>query len=117
MVMSLNIRRAGALLLSGLFFYDIFWVFGTPVMVSVAKSLDAPIKLLFPRPDAAAGQISGHHRLGSKLGLGLGLSFRFKVSFICLCCAYYEHLTVCYQCNVVRLNPCRERSILPKCTA
>ena len=47
--------RAGALLLSGLFFYDIFWVFGTPVMVSVAKSLDAPIKLLFPRPDAAAG--------------------------------------------------------------
>ena len=25
-------------------------------MVSVAKSLDAPIKLLFPRPDAAAGE-------------------------------------------------------------
>ena len=48
--------RAGALLLTGLFFYDIFWVFGTPVMVSVAKSLDAPIKLLFPRPDAAAGK-------------------------------------------------------------
>ncbi len=47
---------AGALLLTGLFFYDIFWVFGTPVMVSVAKSLDAPIKLLFPRPDAAAGE-------------------------------------------------------------
>lgn len=40
---------SGALLLSGLFFYDIFWVFGTPVMVTVAKSLDAPIKLVFPR--------------------------------------------------------------------
>ncbi|VDP93940.1 unnamed protein product [Echinostoma caproni] len=34
----------GCLLLGGLFFYDIFWVFGTPVMVSVAKSLEAPIK-------------------------------------------------------------------------
>ena len=36
------------ILLSGLFFYDIFWVFGTDVMVTVAKSFDAPIKLLFP---------------------------------------------------------------------
>jgi minor histocompatibility antigen H13 len=35
-------------LLWGLFFYDIFWVYGTDVMVTVAKSLDAPIKLLFP---------------------------------------------------------------------
>jgi minor histocompatibility antigen H13 len=31
------------------FFYDIFWVFGTDVMVTVAKSFDAPIKLLFPK--------------------------------------------------------------------
>ena len=37
------------LLPPGLFFYDIFWVFFTPVMVTVAKSFDAPIKLLFPR--------------------------------------------------------------------
>lgn len=34
---------------AGLFLYDIFWVFYTPVMVSVAKNFDAPIKLLFPR--------------------------------------------------------------------
>lgn len=39
----------GAILLCGLFFYDIFWVFGTDVMVTVAKSFDGPIKLLFPR--------------------------------------------------------------------
>ncbi|CAF2079931.1 unnamed protein product [Rotaria magnacalcarata] len=38
----------GVVLLSGLFVYDIFWVFGTNVMVTVAKSFDAPIKLLFP---------------------------------------------------------------------
>jgi len=35
--------------LGGLFVYDIFWVFGTDVMVTVAKSFDAPIKLLFPK--------------------------------------------------------------------
>lgn len=39
----------GAVLLVGLFFYDVFWVFGTDVMVTVAKKFDAPIKLLFPR--------------------------------------------------------------------
>ena len=38
------------LLQSLLFFYDIFWVFGTDVMVTVAKNLNAPIKLIFPRP-------------------------------------------------------------------
>ena len=40
---------AGVILLAGLFVYDIFWVFCTPVMVAVAKSFDAPIKLLFKR--------------------------------------------------------------------
>jgi len=40
--------KIGFILLWGLFFYDIFWVYGTDVMVTVAKSLDAPIKLLFP---------------------------------------------------------------------
>lgn len=40
----------GSLLLSSLFFYDIYFVFYTPMMVTVAKKLDAPIKLLFPRP-------------------------------------------------------------------
>ena len=32
-----------------LFFYDIFFVFGTDVMLTVAKNIDAPIKLQFPR--------------------------------------------------------------------
>lgn len=38
----------GNLLLWLLFFYDIFWVYGTDVMVTVAKNLDIPIKILFP---------------------------------------------------------------------
>jgi minor histocompatibility antigen H13 len=41
--------KIGCILLGGLFLYDIFWVFGTDVMVTVAKSFDAPIKLLFPK--------------------------------------------------------------------
>eukprot|EP00536_Pseudo-nitzschia_multiseries_P009156 jgi/Psemu1/257895/estExt_Genewise1Plus.C_2500037 len=47
--LSLGTYKIGAILLVGLFFYDIFWVFGTDVMVTVAKNLDGPIKLLFPR--------------------------------------------------------------------
>ena len=60
---------------AGLFFYDIFWVFGTPVMVSVAKNLDAPIKLLFPRWGEAAGACTGRGRGG----VGWGWDF-------CCCC-------------------------------
>ncbi|KAL7198133.1 hypothetical protein ACSBR2_020621 [Camellia fascicularis] len=47
-MLSLGSFKTGAILLAGLFVYDIFCVFFTPVMVSVAKSFDAPIKLLFP---------------------------------------------------------------------
>lgn len=41
--------QTGMLLLVLLFFYDIFFVFGTDVMLTVAKNVDAPIKLLFPQ--------------------------------------------------------------------
>ncbi|XP_057500937.1 signal peptide peptidase-like isoform X2 [Actinidia eriantha] len=61
-MLSLGSFKTGAILLAGLFVYDIFWVFFTPVMVSVAKSFDAPIKLLFPTADSA--------RPFSMLGLG-----------------------------------------------
>ncbi|XP_066379576.1 signal peptide peptidase 1-like [Miscanthus floridulus] len=79
-MLSLGSFKTGAILLGGLFVYDIFWVFFTPVMVSVAKSFDAPIKLLFPTADAA--------RPFSMLGLGdivipgifVALALRFDVS-------------------------------------
>jgi len=47
--------QSGAILLLGLFVYDIFWVFGSSrvfganVMVTVARKFQGPIKLLFPR--------------------------------------------------------------------
>jgi minor histocompatibility antigen H13 len=84
--LSLGTYKIGAILLIGLFFYDIFWVFGTDVMVTVAKNLDGPIKLLFPRsliPNEESGKIEL-----SLLGLGdivipgffLGLLLRFDAS-------------------------------------
>lgn len=53
-----------SVLLIGLFFYDIFWVFGTTVMVSVAKNIDGPIKVELPR------NFFGESRQLSMLGLG-----------------------------------------------
>lgn len=52
----------GSLVLIGLFFYDIVMVFYTPMMVTVATTLDVPIKLVFPA-------LSGSKRDGM-LGLG-----------------------------------------------
>ncbi|KAI9572203.1 signal peptide peptidase-domain-containing protein [Boletus coccyginus] len=48
-ILKLDSFRTGCILLSGLFVYDIYWVFGTEVMVKVATSLDVPIKLLWPK--------------------------------------------------------------------
>lgn len=48
-IFKLDTFRTGCILLAGLFFYDIWWVFGTKVMVSVAKGLDVPIKLAWPK--------------------------------------------------------------------
>merc|ERR1719282_585715 len=63
--------KTGAIMLVGLFFYDIFWVFGSKpvfgsnVMVSVAKGVEAPIKLMFPRSAGGCGTLQH-----SMLGLG-----------------------------------------------
>ncbi len=47
-LVSLNNFLIGNCFLSGLFFYDIFWVFCTPVMVAVATQLEAPAKIILP---------------------------------------------------------------------
>ena len=49
--MSLGSFKIGYGLLAALLVYDVFFVFGTDVMLTVAKNIDAPIKLLFPRGD------------------------------------------------------------------
>jgi minor histocompatibility antigen H13 len=75
----------GSLILGSLFFYDIYFVFFTPLMVTVATKLDVPIKLLFPRPPSP-GQESDVQSL-AMLGLGdivipgmmIGLALRFDL--------------------------------------
>ncbi|KAH9911597.1 signal peptide peptidase-domain-containing protein [Fomitopsis serialis] len=48
-LMKIDSFQTGCVLLSGLFLYDIWWVFGTDVMVAVATTLDVPIKILWPK--------------------------------------------------------------------
>lgn len=66
-LLHLNNIVTGIILLCGLFVYDIFWVFGTNVMVTVAKSFDAPIKLLFPQDIITNGLNASNFAI---LGLG-----------------------------------------------
>jgi hypothetical protein len=58
----------GCLLLSGLFVYDIFWVFATDVMTTVATGINAPILLMFPQDMLRVGAINAVKH--SMLGLG-----------------------------------------------
>lgn len=61
--------KTGAIMLVGLFFYDVFWVFGSKsvfgsnVMVTVATGVEAPIKLQFPRGTSGCGHLQ-HGMLG-----------------------------------------------------
>ncbi|CAG2119290.1 unnamed protein product, partial [Medioppia subpectinata] len=84
-LLHLNNIVTGCILLGGLFVYDVFWVFGTDVMVTVAKSFEAPIKLVFPQDFLESG-VNGTHF--AMLGLGdivipgifIALLLRFDVS-------------------------------------
>lgn len=71
--------KNGFMLLSLLFFYDIFFVFGTDVMLTVAKGIDAPIKLQFPK------DYSGEKPHYSILGLG---DIVIPGVFVSLCLRY-----------------------------
>ena len=58
----------GTLVLVSLFFYDIYFVFFTPMMITVATKLDIPVKFLFPRP--ARGLEDPAKQYLAMLGLG-----------------------------------------------
>lgn len=48
-----------------LFIYDLYWVYGSDVMVTVAKNIDLPLKLKFPYLSEANSEFKF-----SMLGLG-----------------------------------------------
>jgi len=66
---SLGTFQTATVLLAGLFCYDIFWVFGTDVMMTVATKVEAPIKLLYPAPPPLEGATPREYGF-SLLGLG-----------------------------------------------
>lgn len=78
-MLSLPNYKTGSMLLGGLFFYDVFWVFGTDVMVTVAKKFDAPIKLVFPANIFDAASKSSMLGLGDIVipGILIALVLRF----------------------------------------
>ena len=84
-IMSPTTFWTGTLILSSLFFYDIYFVFFTPLMVTVATKLEIPAKLLFPRPSGPEDDPSTQAL--SMLGLGdvvlpgimIGLALRFDL--------------------------------------
>ncbi|CXI93035.1 signal peptide peptidase, putative [Plasmodium berghei] len=84
----------GFILLSGLFVYDIFWVFGNDVMVTVAKSFEAPVKLLFP--------VSLDPLHYSMLGLGDIIIPGILIS-LCLRFDYYLHRNKIHKGNVKKM--------------
>ncbi|KAM7534074.1 hypothetical protein Aperf_G00000114733 [Anoplocephala perfoliata] len=74
----------GCILLGGLFVYDIFWVFGTGVMVFVATNFEAPVKVAFPRDFLTKGIFSkdvGILGLGDIVipGIFIAILLRFDV--------------------------------------
>ncbi|TPX39707.1 hypothetical protein SeLEV6574_g07033 [Synchytrium endobioticum] len=92
-LLNLDSFATGMALLAGLFFYDIFWVFGTDVMVTVAKSFDAPIKVVFPKD---IFQLLASHTLHGVRGkteftmLGLG-DIVIPGIFVALCLRFDLH--------------------------
>ncbi|KAJ3225007.1 Minor histocompatibility antigen H13 [Chytriomyces hyalinus] len=94
-LLSLDSFATGMLLLAGLFLYDIFWVFGTEVMVTVAKGLDVPIKVTFPKNVTAImeqGIFTSKPDVPFTM-LGLG-DIVIPGIFVALCLAFdhYNHL-------------------------
>ncbi|KAK0656302.1 signal peptide peptidase-domain-containing protein [Cercophora newfieldiana] len=75
-IMSPTSFAIGSSVLAGLFIYDIVMVFYTPFMITVAKKVDAPIKLVFPGSSGVS--ILG---LGDIIipGLLMGLALRFDL--------------------------------------
>ena len=74
--------KNGAILLTLLFFYDIFFVFGTDVMITVAKNIDAPIKLQFPRDLTADPPQYSILGLGDIVIPGIFLSLCLRFDFL-----------------------------------
>ena len=59
-LLALDSFPTAATLFAGLLAYDVWWVFGTPVMVDVARRLEAPVKIVLEK----GGKNKGYTMLG-----------------------------------------------------
>ncbi|KAG5460543.1 MAG: signal peptide peptidase-domain-containing protein [Olpidium bornovanus] len=84
-LLALDSFSTGMILLSGLFVYDVFWVFGTEVMVTVARKFNGPIKVVFPRDFAAEKWQFAMLGLGDIVIPGI---------FVALCLRFDYHLAL-----------------------
>lgn len=66
-LLHINTVTNGYILFIGFFIYEVVWVFATDVMVTVAKEVGAPIKLVFPLDFLEKGFAGGHF---ATLGIG-----------------------------------------------
>lgn len=98
----LSSTKVGALLLWLLFFYDIFWVFGTEVMVKVATSIDGPVKFLFPKDIFAEQYKFALLGLGDVVlpGFYISLMLRFDLK-MSTSTPYFNTAMVCYVAGLV----------------
>ena len=93
---SLGSFQTGAILLAGLFFYDIFWVFGSDVMMTVATKVEAPVKFLYTAPPSDTPKAYPF----SVLGLGDG-----KHRFIS---AIYHLFSQFINCKSISFRSCMQ---------
>ncbi|KAJ1547759.1 hypothetical protein HK096_000185, partial [Nowakowskiella sp. JEL0078] len=91
-LLNLDNFGTGIVLLAALFFYDIFWVFGTDVMVTVAKNFEAPIKVVWPKDILKVIADGIFNKTSSQFTmLGLG-DIVIPGIYICLCIQFDYHL-------------------------
>ena len=74
--------KNGFLLLVLLFFYDIFFVFGTDVMLTVAKGIKGPIKIMFPKNYSGEKPEFGILGLGDLVIPGIVVSLALRFDFL-----------------------------------
>lgn len=90
-MLSLDSFQTGGIMLMGLFLYDIFWVFGTNVMVSVARGFEGPIKIVWPK-NLVAGLFDSKTKWQMTM-LGLG-DIVIPGIFVALALRFDQHLYI-----------------------
>ena len=72
----------GFVYLAGMVMYDIFWVYGSNVMISVAQGIQLPIKLTFPVDPWSSTTKLYAFGIGDIIMPGIFISLMFRFDFL-----------------------------------